>query len=505
VTLLSLLHHRLRAVVRAPFVGRRALSLILGGVLALYLGGGLVLVGLVFDDLVREVAPQADPLLVAARGLLPAGLAYAALQVFLASGLRIDPTPYRALPVRRGALVALLCVFALGSAWTAVPMAFVGAVGVEAALGGAGSAALRFGLAALGVLAAAASLAPMLRQAASTHPLASAGGALALVAATGIEAIDLGVGAASLVDLSGWLFGGMVRGALLPTLTAGLGLAGVVGGYARWVRRAMVLDRQQRRSVPIGPSSSVLDRWARRGPAWREAVLEGRLLLRNAQTRWTLVTALLVVALVAGLGLIPFEWADLRGAAPLQLLNMTLFPGLFATGAVAFYHGQNLFSYEGERVEASMARPVAARHRVGGKLLFLEVGVLACFLLPLPALLLAQSPFLVVHTTFFLYNLGVVAPAIVAGATFNRKALAVQETTFAQANVSGARTALLLPLLALPFLFLFAFDRLALQFAPIAAIGTLSLLARPLWLRGLAALYEWNRHAMARGFRASQD
>lgn len=504
MTLLSLLHHRLRAVVRAPFVGRRALSLILGGVLALYLGGGLVLVGLVFDDLVREVAPQADPLLVAARGLLPAGLAYAALQVFLASGLRIDPTPYRALPVRRGALVALLCVFALGSAWTAVPMAFVGAVGVEAALGGAGSAALRFGLAALGVLAAAASLAPMLRQAASTHPLASAGGALALVVATGIEAIDLGVGAASLVDLSGWLFGGMVRGALLPTLAAGLGLAGVVGGYARWVRRAMVLDRQQRRSVPIGPSSGVLDRWARRGPAWREAVLEGRLLLRNAQTRWTLVTALLVVALVAGLGLIPFEWADLRGAAPLQLLNMTLFPGLFATGAVAFYHGQNLFSYEGERVEASMARPVAARHRVGGKLLFLEVGVLACFLLPLPALLLAQSPFLVVHTTFFLYNLGVVAPAIVAGATFNRKALAVQETTFAQANVSGARTALLLPLLALPFLSLFAFDRLALQFAPIAAIGTLSLLARPLWLRGLAALYEWNRHAMARGFRASQ-
>ena len=53
MALWTLLRHRLQAAVRAPFVGRRALSLILGGFMALYLGGGLVLVGLVFDDLVR--------------------------------------------------------------------------------------------------------------------------------------------------------------------------------------------------------------------------------------------------------------------------------------------------------------------------------------------------------------------------------------------------------------------------------------------------------------------
>ncbi|MCS4195394.1 hypothetical protein GGP46_000209 [Salinibacter ruber] len=39
MALWTLLRHRLQAAVRAPFVGRRALSLILGGFMALYLGG----------------------------------------------------------------------------------------------------------------------------------------------------------------------------------------------------------------------------------------------------------------------------------------------------------------------------------------------------------------------------------------------------------------------------------------------------------------------------------
>ena len=67
----------------------------------LYLGGGLVLLGIVFDDLVREVAPGADPLLVASRGLLPFALAYAAVRVFVESGVGADLRPYLPLPVRR--------------------------------------------------------------------------------------------------------------------------------------------------------------------------------------------------------------------------------------------------------------------------------------------------------------------------------------------------------------------------------------------------------------------
>jgi hypothetical protein len=266
----------------------------------------------------------------------------------------------------------------------------------------------------------------------------------------------------------------------------------------------MVVDHSSPRASSDG-SSEWLDRLARRGPVWREAVLEARLLLRNAQTRWTFFTALFFVLVISGFSVSPIEVADLRAAPPMELINMTVFPGLFATGVFAIYHGQNLFSYEGTGVEACVARPVSARHRMGGKLLFLEVGTLFCFLIPLPTLLLSQNPFLIVHTTFFLYNAGVVVPAMIAGATFNRKALEIDQRSFIQTNFSGGRVAVTFPLFVVPFLFLFSFDRLVLQFGGVAALGLLSLLALPVWLRGLTRLYDYNRHAMLRGFRASRE
>jgi hypothetical protein len=266
----------------------------------------------------------------------------------------------------------------------------------------------------------------------------------------------------------------------------------------------MVVDRSRHRSAS-GGSSECLDRLARRGSTWREAVLEARLLWRNSQTRMSAFTTALLPVMVTAFAFFPLELADLRSMSGAQLLNATFFPGLFATGAVAIFHGQNLFSYEGSSIEATMARPVSARTRVLGTLLFLEAGTLTCFLIPLPFLLARQSPFLIVHTSFSLYNAGVLVPAIIAGAPFNRKALTIDERSFSQTNFSGGRMAITVPLFGVPFLFLFSLDRLLFQFGGVAGLGLLSLLAMPLWLRGLARLYEYNRYAMMRGFRASRD
>ena len=94
-----------------------------------------MLFGLFFDDLVREVAPSADPLLVASRGLLPFALVYAAVRVIVESGVGTDLRPYLPLPLRRSALVGVTTVLALLSLWNAVPLAFVVTVCAEAALG----------------------------------------------------------------------------------------------------------------------------------------------------------------------------------------------------------------------------------------------------------------------------------------------------------------------------------------------------------------------------------
>ncbi len=131
MSLWTLLRHRLRSCWRVAFFGRRALSLILGGFLALYLGGGLVLLGVMFDDIVREAVPGANPLLVASRWLLALGLLYAALRVFVELGLGTDPKPYQALPIRRSALAGMGAALALFSLWNAVPMAFVATACIE--------------------------------------------------------------------------------------------------------------------------------------------------------------------------------------------------------------------------------------------------------------------------------------------------------------------------------------------------------------------------------------
>ena len=504
MSLWTFLRQHLRAYRRVPFFGRRALSLLLGGFLALYLGGGLVLLGVVFDDLVREVAPSADPLLVASRGLLPFALVYGAVRVIVESGVGTDLRPYLPLPLRRSALVGVTTVLALLSLWNAVPMAFVVTVCAEAALDGALGPALRFGLVSAGVLAAVTYAVPMLRRAVSERPFVAVGIIVLLGVVTALEAVDVGAGLVSLLDVSGWLLGGAVQGRVLPVSGAVLGLVGLAGGYVRCLRRAMVVDCSQRRSAS-GGSSEWLSRLARRGPAWREAVLETRLLLRNSQARFLIFIVVFFVGMTAVMGLLPIEWSVFRDVPPLERFNLIVFPGLFGTGGFIIWHGQNLFSWRGSSCEGSMVRPEVPRHRMGGKVLFLSTSALVCFLLPLPVLLWTRSPFLTVHTSFFLYNAGVLAPAIVAGATFNRKALATNEFSFSNTNFSGGRMAFMLPLFGLPVFPILLFGNPIFQFGPIAGLGLVSACAWPLWRRAFVALYRRNRYAMMRGFRASRS
>jgi|APHM01.1.fsa_nt_gi hypothetical protein len=500
------LRHRLRAFRRVPFFERRALSVILGGFIALYLGGGLVLFGLFFDDLVRNVAPGRDPLLVASRGLLPLGLLYAAVRVFVESGLGVDVRPYLALPLRRSVLVGVGAVLALFSLWNAVPLAFIVTVGVEAAVDGALGPALRFGLVSVGVLAVVTYAVPMLRRLVSRRPLFAAAGVLLVVGSVGLEAVDATGGASSLLDLSGWMLGGTVDGRVGPTVATILVLGGMGGGYVRWLRTEMDLDRATRTTSSPGQASDRLGPLTAYGPAVREAVLELRLVLRNSKPRLSLFSTLLIAGAVAFLGYFVGSWAELRELlSGTQMLNTALWQGLFGTGAFVIFHGANGFSWEGGHFEATMAHPVSTQNRIDGKLLLLGASVVLCFLVPLPVFTATGSSVWALHAAFGLYNLGVLVPAAVAGATFNRKALTLNDSMMFEANASAGRIAIALPVTFLPIGLLGLLPDVGEALMLIGGLGGVSLLAFPLWRRGLTALYRRNQHAMARGFRASRE
>jgi hypothetical protein len=504
VTIFDGLRHRLRAAVRAPFVERRALSLILGGFMALYLGGGLVLFGLFFDDLVRNVAPGHDPLLVASRGLLPLGLLYAAVRVFTESGLGADVRPYLTLPFRRSVLAGAAAVLALFRLWNAVPLAFVVTVSIESAVDGALGPALRFGLVSMAVLAVVTYAVPMLRQLVSKRPLLTAMGVLLVVASAGLEWIDVWGRVGSLLDVSGWVLGGVVQGHMASEVTFVAGVGGGVYAYARWLHTAMALDAHSQPARAASASSDVLGRLARRGPIWREAVLEARRYLRNELLRVSFLLLPLMVGVSAFVGYATGSVSDLSDG-----LFQFLFFGLFGTGVHIIQGGPNLFSYEGEQLDAIQSRPVPIQDRMQGRWLFLALVALVLFALPLPVMLWQWSPFVLFHAAFFLYNIGVLTPLMLSASVFNRKSIdANQHSMVSSPGMTVGRVALMLPAFGLPALLSFLGDLLG-GLVPalglIGGLGFLSTVAWPLWHRGLAALYRRNRHAMARGFRASRE
>ena len=180
--------------------------------------------------------------------------------------------------------------------------------------------------------------------------------------------------------------------------------------------------------------------------------------------------------------------------------------GLFGTGLHIIQGGPNLFSYEGEQLDAIQSRPVSIQDRMQGRWLFLALGALVPFALPLPVMLWTWSPFVIFHTAFFLYNVGVVAPLMLAASAFNRRPVDANQHSMATSpGTAVVRAVFMLPVLGLPVLLLFLLDDLVLSLGLIGGLGLLSAAAAPLWRRALVALYRRNRYAMMRGFRASRS
>jgi hypothetical protein len=498
MSLLSLLRHRLRAFWRAPLFERRAASLVVSTLMALYLAGGLVVFGLAFDNVVREVAPSTDPVLVLARWLLPFGLVHIALRVVMESDSRTDLQPYLHLPLRRGSLLVYRAVSTLLSFWNAVPLLFFIAVCGEAAARGAGMEAFRLGLAAAGVLVATTCLAPMARRIASRRPFLLGGTLLVGAVMTGIVTFESVADISPFLSAFGEIPSGVVRGEAVPTVAVFGLLIGVITSYACWLRGGLALDqiKQPRMRGGMNPR---LPRLAGQSAAWREAVLELRLALRNAQLienarpRLQLFYALAGASIILVISFFSVEVSDLSVEVS-QAFGAIVVPGLIGTGMLIFGYGRLLFAWEGHTFEGMMVRPVPPRRRIEGKLLFLISGTIIFSLIPLPFLLFSWNPYLFVQIAFLLYSSGFWAPTSVASAILSWSRPSDREYSTFVSVITFFLDIIPIGVPILPFLLL---DRLFLQLASISLIGFISILSMPLWIHFLTSTYQRNRYSMS--------
>jgi hypothetical protein len=106
---------------------------------------------------------------------------------------------------------------------------------------------------------------------------------------------------------------------------------------------------------------------------------------------------------------------------------------------------------------------------------------------------------------FFLYNVGVVAPALLGVGVWGRRAVQLHQGAFFnyQGNTSShflGSAVVLLPVMGLPFGVGFAIGPTPMLWG-VAGLGLLGLVAVPLWTRWIGELLQRRRHVMAAGFR----
>ena len=497
MALLDLLQHQWMQQWRSVTWGRNLIANILLGLAGVYVGVTFLGLGWIYPQVVAEVAPSLDPLRLLNRHLLLAVLAVLVLRFFLQQPAGGNVWPYRALPIPTGRLAGHLQVVSGLSAFTLVPAVTLAAFGVSTVapatdLGGT----VGWGLGVLLAVVLTQGVNTLLRGAWDRHAGLVVGGAAVLVVGVGAGNV-LGVG--GLRAASAGLFGGLSAGRLLPL--AGLGVATALTMIAahRALRARLydvvegTADASGRRHVPsVGHSGT--------SAVTSLVLLGGKLLLRNKRPRQMFMNGLFLV------GLLTMQMLVMLGPEGPWLFDAVF--GLLVVGYFGYVYGGFCFKWHGTYFDGLLSRAVRARTLVQSEFLLL-VGLFGSWaVLVLPGAAALQPDLLSPIGAFFLYNVGVVAPALLGVGVWGRRAVQLHQGAFFnyQGNTSShflGSAVVLLPVVALPF-------GVGLLIGPapmlwsVAVLGLVGLAAAPIWTRGIGGLLQRQRHAMAAGFRDTE-
>lgn len=463
----------------------------------LYIVGTLGLLGTVVGGVITSIEPEVDPATWIGRGWLLVGGGYGLLRVFMERSTLLRAQPFLLLPVRKAVLVRFMLGTALLNMWNLVPLAFWIPFWIRSVLPAHSMAgALAYGIGVLAGLGIITHLVPWVRQHLGERPLPMLFGGLVLVGVVEIIVWKGAVGAGA----AGWLADGLLQNRLLPLMVMIAGYLGALALHRRQLLRLLDLDEGATGSQVDRRSAGEVEliQWMeQQGSIGALLVLELRLIVRNTQPRWSTIIVLLFPLSVAVVA-----WAARGGALDLNDLYTLFFSmGLFPTGFFVVNHGQNMFSWKGAGLEGLVTRGISSRDVHWAKLMLLWGGSALLFLLSLPALFLWPSAFSWFQAAFFCYNMGVGVPLVLLGAHFNKKTVPLNAKDFTLANPSGLWGLCLLGWFvfpALPFLWSTTVDS---YLWSVTAIGLVSVVCLPLWLRLLRYVWQRRRHRVLASFR----
>jgi len=183
-----------------------------------------------------------------------------------------------------------------------------------------------------------------------------------------------------------------------------------------------------------------------------------------------------------------------------------LFWGLYMTGIVVLSFAQYIWSYQGAYFELLVSLPMRIKDYVRAQYNFL---ILGCLLTGIPSMLYyfmnPDIPF--INLAALLFNVGVNVPALLAASMYNKRKLETNTAgTFNMQGISGLQFVFIFAVLLIPIFIYLPFSLTGyptLGLYVVGGIGLMGLLARPLWINGIVALFHEKKYGLTEGYRSN--
>lgn len=223
--------------------------------------------------------------------------------------------------------------------------------------------------------------------------------------------------------------------------------------------------------------------------------LEIKLILRNKRPK----SSLMLSPIFLFYGLIFYTQETY-----LDSWTWTIFLGIFITAGFSLMHGQFFFAWESNYFDTLLSRNVDFYSYFRAKFMFVVIVSTTCYILTIPYVFFGEK-ILLINTASWLFNIGFNSFVLLLFGTFNRKKIDLTRgAAMNYQGMSATQYLIMIPLIVFPILLHLPFRLTGIPFTGmivIGGIGILGLLMHRYILGLLVNQFLKGKYKMAEGFR----
>jgi len=488
---ITLIRFKIKEFFRSPIWAKSIGLNIVLGFFMVYLLVVLILTGLVIPDLIGEIAPGADKIMIFNSFILFYFTTELVLRFFMQGLPVLSVQPFLHLPVKRSKLANFMIGSSVLTFFNILPLFF--AVPFYLRVVGPAFPGLTGFLWLLSILIFSLInnfLLIYFKRQVINNPKIGLSLFLILVVIYVLNFVKV----ISLTNISVSLFAAFLQNSiyvLIPVIIAGL----LYLFNFRFLISNMYMDEIRAKKPKDAAVAKEMRLLKNIGSIGEYVTLEVKLILRNKRPKSTLMLSPLF--LLYGLLFYTQEMY-------MNSWGMLIIIGVFITAGFSLMYGQFFFAWESNYFDTLISKNVDFYSYFRAKFMFVVIVSTTSFIITIPYLFFGQK-ILFINIASWLFNIGVNSFVLLLFGTFNRKRIELTKGAAFNYQGTGATQFLItIPLLVLPLLIHIPFRLSGIPYIGlivIGGIGVMGLIFHKYFLKLLVNRFETVRHKMAKGFR----